>query len=249
MSTTWKDVYAAAKGTGSRHAAIFSHGMMIAEDLPPQNQSTKGRIYNDALGIDISFQYNPEKLDFEKPVLWHDETIGGMHEPLTTFERGDKKILSLRILLDAFHTKHPRGHVLADINDYYCLTYPYDHAGLPTLPLPQPTRGVRNPGTVGKPGGIPPLVKIAYAGRVFAAVVENVAHEEVMNGIIDPAKDQNLPIRAWVDLEFRVIEDYRMYVDFESHFPGLGEGGASLPSPADFDNPQAPWLEKLQVGR
>lgn len=183
----------------------------------------KGVIYNPSLGIRIEFQYNPEEIEEEKGVKWHGEDIQGMVSPLTTFQCGDFRRVRMRLFLDAYGSSHPDGHIAGDLNAIRTLAIPYDNSGLPTVPLPQPLRGVENR-AVGNPGGVPPLVKIAYGGHVYGALISRYQIREVFHGITEQAKPRNLPVRAWVDLEFIVVDDYRMLADFSIHNPGIDSG-------------------------
>jgi len=183
----------------------------------------KGVIYNPSLGIRIEFQYNPEEIEEEKGIKWHGEDIQGMVSPLATFQNGDFRRVRMRLFLDAFGSHHPDGHIAGDLNAIRALAIPYDNFGLPTVPLPQPLRGVESRG-VGKQGGVPPLVKIAYGGHVYGALISRYRIREVLHGITQAAKPRNLPVRAWVDLEFIAVDDYRMLADFSVHNPGIDSG-------------------------
>jgi len=187
----------------------------------------KGVIYNPSLGIRIEFQYNPEEISESKAEKWHGEDIQGMVSPLITFQCGDFRRVQMRIFLDAFGSAHPDGHIAGDLNAIRTLAIPYDSSGHPTVPLPQPLRGVESR-AVGNPGGIPPLVKIAYGGHVYAALLSRYEIREVLHGITPQAEKLNLPVRAWVDLEFIVIDDYRMLADFTTHKPPNFDSGLSM---------------------
>lgn len=219
----------------------------------------RGVIYNPSLGIRIEFQYNPEEINEEKGVKWHGEDIQGMVSPLLTFQCGDLRRVRMRLFLDAFGSNHPDGHIAGDLNAIRALAIPYDNSGLPTVPLPQPLRGVEDR-AVGNPGGVPPLVKIAYGGHVYGALISRYQIREVLHGITEQAKPRNLPVRAWVDLEFIVVDDYRMLADFSTHIPDSGlsmegmsfvapEGAMSLSNVPGFTQIEQAISSVLNLGR
>ena len=118
--------------------------------------------------------------------------------------------------MDAHASPHPDGHIAQDIDDLLMLTVPYDEDAKPLI-FPSLRMPPKAKTTSKKVVGIPPLVKIAYGGRVQRGIITNLRVKEELHGTTPESKGHLYPTRAHVTFEFAIIDDMRMLVYFEAN--------------------------------
>lgn len=194
-----------------------------AASAPTGRRRGRGIIYNDKLQIRIDFQYDPEQIESEKTLNWHTSEILGVTMPLLTYGGGDFRIRRFSILLDAHASPHPDGHVGNEIYWLELLSVPWDVDGVPTV---KPSSSafatqdsVKTALAPGRVAGVPPVVKIAYGGRVERGVLRNLRITETFHGSTPKASGGNFPTRATAEFEFIVIEDSRLLVHWTRYAP------------------------------
>jgi len=184
----------------------------------------KGIIKNASLGIYIMFQYNPKETSDSTPVTFKKKMIQGGASPLISFQVRDAPTKSFELLLDAHSTPTLRGHIAQDLDDIEMLTVPYDEDGRPIIIPPRRMEKAiiktRSPLIQSKKVvGVPPMVKIAYGGRVQVGFISNLTIKEELHGTTLGSMATAFPTRAHVTFEFLIVDDKRMAIYFEATQP------------------------------
>jgi len=181
--------------------------------------SNRGIIQNAALGVYIMFQYNPKETSDSTPVTFKKKMIQGGASPLISFQVRDAPTKSFELLIDAHASPHANGHIAQDLDDLEMLTVPYDEDGKPII-IPPRRMGAKSSVTQSKKVvGIPPMVKIAYGGRVQVGLISNLTIKEELHGTTAESSARSYPTRAHVTFEFLIVDDKRMAIYFEATQP------------------------------
>ena len=107
----------------------------VQANAPTARRNGRGIIYNNALGIRIDFQYDPEEIETEKTLNWHSNEILGLGMPLLTYGGGDVRVRRFKILLDAHASPHAAGNIATELYNIELLSVPWDVDGVPTVKL------------------------------------------------------------------------------------------------------------------
>jgi len=193
-------------------------GMGSAGPYAP-GKTNRGIIKNAALGVYIMFQYNPKETSDGIPVTFKKTLIQGGGSPLISFQVRDAPKKTFELLLDAHASPHANGHIAQDLDDLEMLTVPYDEDGKPII-IPPRRMGAKSAATQSKKVvGIPPMVKIAYGGRVQVGLISNLTIKEELHGTTAESSANSYPTRAHVTFEFLIVDDKRMAIYFEATQP------------------------------
>lgn len=179
-----------------------------------------GYLQSDTLGGNsrIKFQYNPESITVSKGNEYNKESIQGLPSPLLSFKHGAAQTTSFPLFFDAHH-EPDKDHVEEELDQLRRLMVPLDYNGSPVTAPPQWGEGQRYSISAGAVGGVPPNVTVGLGDRVWETKITKIKVEEQKHGTTPATKGTYKCTRAKVNIDFLVIEDQRLFVNFAGGRP------------------------------
>lgn len=161
----------------------------------------------------IDFQYDPEKIKTTKELNFNEKSLIHLAQPLISFKGGKTQSASMSIYFDA-HQSPNRDHVANDLDTIRGFQVPRDKSGkLVVSPPAWGSNAVKK--NSGKLGGVPPVIDIALGrNRTWTGFLTKLTVTELKHGTTEMTKRNKLCTRAKLDLEFLILEEENLYVDF-----------------------------------
>lgn len=169
---------------------------------------TEGKLGNKI----IDFQYDPESIKATKSLSYTQKKILKMAQPLISFSSGEAQQMSFDLIFDAHHDPD-KDDVASDLNALRDLAVPRDSGGNRIVKPPSHGQSL-DYGVSEKIGGVPPRLVIALGIRVWPGFMSKIDVTEQKHGTTGGASYGNKVTRAEVTLEFLVVEEEQMFVDF-----------------------------------